>query len=78
MDAELVRLGAERVRQGQRAGLFRGDVNPTHVVTTFVMTCLQWFEASSHRAQWPGVGSDDEFLDDFLKLFMAGLAPQPD
>jgi len=76
MDAELVRLGAHRIRQGQQNGLFRDDLNPTHVVTTFVMTCLQWFEARSHHAQWPGIGSDDEFLDDFLKIFMRGLAPQ--
>jgi len=78
MDAELVRLGAERIRQGQDGGLFRDDVNPTHVVTIFVMTCLQWFEASSHRAQWPGVGSDDEFLDDFLKIFMRGISRSDD
>src|SRR6056297_758287 len=78
MDAELVRLGAERIRQGQHSGLFRDDVNPTHVVTIFVMTCLQWFEARSHRAQWPGVGNDDEFLDDFLKIFMRGLKRSDD
>ena len=78
MDAELVRLGAERIRQGQDGGLFRDDVNPTHVVTIFVMTCLQWFEARSHRAQWPGVGNDDEFLDDFLKIFMRGLKRSDD
>ena len=75
MDAELVRLGADRIRQGQRGGIFRDDVNPTHVVTTFVLTCLQWFEARSHHAQWPGIGSDDEFLEDFLKIFMRGLSP---
>jgi TetR/AcrR family transcriptional regulator len=75
MDADLVRLGADRIRQGQRSGVFRDDVNPTHVVTTFVLTCLQWFEARSHHAQWPGIGSDDEFLEDFLKIFMRGLSP---
>jgi TetR/AcrR family transcriptional regulator len=77
MDAELVRLGAERIRQGQQSGLFRADVNPTHVVTTFVLTCLQWFEARAHHAQWPGIGSDEEFLGDFLKIFMRGLSPTP-
>jgi len=75
LDAELVRLGAHRIRQGQDNGLFRDDVNPTHVVTIFVMTCLQWFEARAHHAQWPGIGDDDEFLEDFLKIFMRGLSP---
>ena len=76
MDAELVRLGAHRIRQGQENGVFRDDVNPTHVVTIFVHTCLQWFEARAHHDQWPGIGSDDEFLEDFLKVFMRGLSPQ--
>lgn len=74
MDAELMRLGAERVRQAQNAGIFRDDVNPAHVVCTFIHACTHWFEARTHHAQWPGVGSDDEFLDDFLKIFMRGLA----
>ncbi len=77
MDGELVRLGAERVRQAQQAGLLRDDVNPTHVVTIFVSLCTQWFEARDHHCNWPGMGSDQEFLDDFLKVFMEGLLPRP-
>jgi TetR/AcrR family transcriptional regulator len=76
LDAELVRLGAERVRQAQAAGLLRADVNPTHVVTTFVNACTQWFAARVHREQWPGMGGDEEYLDDFLKIFMEGLLPR--
>ncbi|MDT8409622.1 MAG: TetR/AcrR family transcriptional regulator [Wenzhouxiangellaceae bacterium] len=76
MNAELVRLGADRVRQAQQAGIFRDDVNPVHVVTTFVMTCMQWFEARCHHGQWQGIGSDEEFLDDFIEIFMRGLEPR--
>jgi TetR/AcrR family transcriptional regulator len=75
-DAELVRLGAERVRQAQEAGLLRDDINPTHVVTIFVHACTQWFQARALHARWPGIGDDDAFLQDFLKLFMAGLEPR--
>lgn len=77
LDAELVRLGAERVRQAQQRGLLRADVNPAHVVTLFVNACTQWFEARGHHSQWPGVGSDAEYLDDFLKVFFEGLLPRP-
>jgi TetR/AcrR family transcriptional regulator len=77
LDGELVRLGAERVRQAQEHGLLRDDINPTHVVTMFVSLCTQWFEAREHHADWPGMGSDDEFLSDFLKVFMEGLLPRP-
>jgi TetR/AcrR family transcriptional regulator len=76
MDAELVRLGAGRVREAQEAGLLRSDVNPTHVVTVFIHACSQWFEVRPQHKNWEGIGSDDEFLDDFLKIFMDGLAPR--
>src|SRR6056297_1670412 len=74
-DSELVRLGAERIRQAQDSGIFRRDVNPVHVVTTFVITCTHWFEARSHHSLWEGIGDDQEFLDDFLKIFLDGLKP---
>lgn len=75
LDEELVALGAERVRQAQERGLLRTDINPTHAVTIFINVCTHWFEAHKHHAAWPGIGSDEEFLDDFLKVFMDGLAP---
>ena len=78
LDGELVRLGAERIRQAQKQGLLRPDVNPTHVVTLFIGQCSQWFEARAHYQRWPGVGTDDEFIHDFLKVFMEGLLPRSD
>lgn len=75
VDATLVRLGAERVAQAQEAGIFRNDVNPVHVVTLFILACTQWFQARAHHSQWPGMGDDDAFLDDFLKIYMSGLEP---
>ena len=76
LDAELVRLGAERIRQAQAKGLLRPDVNPANVVTMFVGGCTHWFQARAHHAQWPGVGNDREFLDDFLKVVMEGVLPR--
>jgi len=72
-EGEMIALGAERIRQAQRAGVFRADINPVHAVTMFVMTCAQWFHGRAHHQQWAGIGSDDEFLDDFLKIFIDGL-----
>ncbi|WP_083517584.1 TetR/AcrR family transcriptional regulator [Halomonas chromatireducens] len=76
LDNQLVGAGAEWVRQAQMRGLLRKDINPTHVIALFVMTCTQWFEAKCHHQHWPGMGSDEAFLEDFLKIFMAGVAPQ--
>jgi TetR/AcrR family transcriptional regulator len=75
MDSELVALGADRVRRAQQRGLLRNDLNPTHVVTTFINACSQWFQTREQHRGWDGMGSDDEYLDDFLKIFMDGLAP---
>ncbi|QKK01798.1 MAG: TetR/AcrR family transcriptional regulator [Pseudomonadota bacterium] len=75
LDEELAALGAERVRQAQQRGLLRDDINPMHVVAMFINVCTQWFEAHDHHARWPGIGSDDDFLEDFLKVFMDGLQP---
>ncbi|MEN1727120.1 MAG: TetR/AcrR family transcriptional regulator [Pseudomonadota bacterium] len=76
MDADLVRLGSQRVAQAQASGALRDDINPTHVVTMFISLFTQWFEAKQHHQNWPGIGSDQEFLDDFLKVFMEGLLPR--
>lgn len=76
MDAALVEAGAEWIRQAQRRGLLRDDLNPTHVIAVFVMTCTQWFEAKSHHRHWPGMGEDEAFLQDFLTIFTEGVAPR--
>ncbi|MEE4329293.1 MAG: TetR/AcrR family transcriptional regulator [Wenzhouxiangella sp.] len=76
MDATLVGLGSERVAQAQASGALRDDINPTHVVTMFISLFTQWFEAREHHQAWPGIGDDQEFLDDFLKVFMEGLLPR--
>jgi len=76
MESELIELGAHRVREAQQAGLLRSDINPTHVVTVFIDACSQWFELRPQHQHWEGMGSDDEYLEDFLKIFMDGLAPR--
>jgi TetR/AcrR family transcriptional regulator len=76
LDNQLVGAGAEWVRQAQMRGLLREDINPTHVIAMFVMTCTQWFEAKCHHEHWPGMGSDEAFLEDFLKIFMEGVTPR--
>ncbi len=77
-DRDLVALGARRIREAQEQGLLRADVNPTHVVTLFVNACTHWFEARSHHSEWEGIGTDDEYLEDFIRILMEGLTPRKD
>lgn len=76
MDIELVSLGAEHVRNAQQQGLLRDDINPSHVMATFIYVCTQWFLNKKPHADWPGLGTDEAFLEDFLKIFMEGLLPR--
>ncbi|QTF93943.1 TetR/AcrR family transcriptional regulator [Halomonas sp. BM-2019] len=76
LDNQLVGAGAEWIRQTQLRGLLRDDLNPTHIIGVFVMSCTQWFEAKCHHQHWPGMGSDEAFLEDFLKIFMEGVTPR--
>ena len=68
-------LGSESA--AREAGLLRADVNPTHVVAIFIHSCTQWFEVKSQHQHWEGMGSDAQYLDDFLAIFMDGLKPPP-
>lgn len=76
LDHQLVGAGAEWIRQTQKRGLLRSDLNPTHIIAVFVMSCTQWFEAKCHHQHWPGMGDDEAFLKDFLTIFMEGVTPR--
>ncbi len=66
MDAELVRLGAQRVQQAQDAGIFRDDVNPVHVVTMF----SSWSARSGSKPRKPIMvtGRGSETTRSFLMI----------
>ncbi|HVS16768.1 MAG TPA: TetR family transcriptional regulator [Thermoanaerobaculia bacterium] len=77
---EILTLGLERIRDQQKRGRIRDDIEPRHVVVLFVSMCTQWFMT---RANW--VTSLDEearrvedqrYLDALLKVFFEGVRPR--
>jgi len=82
LDHELVALAAKRIAEAQAAGSIRDDVAALHILVTFIATATQWFEAADHFGHWfedagAGDSRDQPFVDDFLKIFLAGIAPLP-
>lgn len=80
-DLELIELGAERLREAQQHGEVRGDLDPLHIMITFIAVSTQWFQAREHYAEWRSAGDagaldDEAFLDDFLAIFFEGVTPR--
>jgi hypothetical protein len=74
---EILTLGLERIREQQKKGRIRSDIDPRHLVVLFVSMCTQWFMS---RASWVTSLSEEErlvederYLDSLLKVFFEGV-----
>ncbi|MDB4986220.1 MAG: hypothetical protein JWN04_1398 [Myxococcaceae bacterium] len=69
-----------RVRECQKAGFLRDDVDPFHVVVMFFCLVVHWHEAKALYLSLRGRPArsikkeDAAYLQDMLKVFMRGLA----
>jgi TetR/AcrR family transcriptional regulator len=77
---EILTLGLERIREQQKAGRIRDDIEPRHLVILFVSMCTQWFMS---RASWLTVLDDDQrrkeddaYLASLLEVFFEGVKPR--
>lgn len=79
LSMELTRAGAELLRQGQRLGHIRDDVNPEFILAQFFSLVRGWFTERPILQQCVMSGSDEacdeEYLGSMLKVFLAGLKP---
>jgi TetR/AcrR family transcriptional regulator len=77
---EILTLGLERIRDQQKKGMIRSDIEPRHVVVLFVSMCIQWFVS---RSSWVTALDEEErrvederYLDALLKVFFEGVQPR--
>ncbi len=78
LDRELIGSSVEKIREAQKLGHIRDDINPLHLLVTFIAATTQWFESRVHYANWfpnhlEGDDDDDKFLSDFLTIFIEGI-----
>ncbi len=76
---ELVGTGLERVREAQRAGALRSDLDPENVLEAFLAMCSQWF-LSRHSyvrdEDTESKAADERYLEDLIKIFFEGVKPR--
>jgi len=77
---EILTLGLERIREQQKRGRIRADIEPRHIVVLFVAMCTQWFMS---RASWLTPLDDEQrrtedqaYLDGLLTVFFEGVRPR--
>ncbi len=76
---ELMRMGVERVRELQRAGTLRSDLDAENVLAAPLAMCSQRFlrRHSSERDEDTESKADDErYLEDIIKIFFEGVKPR--
>lgn len=87
MDFELMKLGVERIREGQELGLIRADVPAPFILISFLGLAESWFSGRSQTRGAlvaggvldPAAGLetvDDQFLDYAIRLFFDGVRPR--
>lgn len=74
--------GVELLREGCSEGQIRRDVEPINILRIGVGMITHWFMAREQFLLWEdpeqsdhGVDVDQQFLDNFLTIFLDGLSP---
>ncbi len=78
---EVVRIGAEKLREAQEAGQLRGDIPPQHIIAAFIGACEHWFVhchefIAKSGLEYQGELDDDAFIDSLQKIILEGLLPR--
>ena len=78
---DLLRLGIEKITEGQARGLIRQDVAPASILVSFLALVEHWFltKGRSCRTFLDGRGGEAEleaaYREDVIKIFLKGVLP---
>jgi TetR/AcrR family transcriptional regulator len=75
----LAREGIRRIREAQEQGLVRKELDPAHILVSFLSLAAHWFRFREAFCGWEGKSPDDPaiddaYLDDMLAIFFRGVA----
>ena len=77
-------LGAQRIREGQEAGVIARDVDPMAVIGSFLDLCMSWHLNLTRTCDWRGVDPSDaeavaelnhQHREYIVRLVLRGIAP---
>ena len=80
-ERELTLLGIEKIREGQKEGHLRSDVDPRYILISFFCLVTHWFQAKHEYLKWLGMDpksakADEDYLQTLLKVFFEGVLPR--
>lgn len=80
-ERELTLLGIEKLRDGQKEGHLRSDVDPRYILISFFCLVVHWFQAKHEYLKWLGIDNeaekaDEDYLQAMLKVFFEGVLPR--
>lgn len=81
IDRELISAGVEKIRQAQKKGQLRDDVDPRFILFTFIGLCQHWFQDKNHFITSFGTEGlpmdlDDTYMGAIIKIFFEGVLPR--
>lgn len=80
-ELDLLRLGAERLREGQAQGRIRGDLQPGYILAVALCAMVRWFQNRELFQPLLPAGSaeqhDDGFRDALLAILAEGVTARP-
>ena len=80
-DRELIEIGGALMKEAQKAGRLRDDIDPRFILFTFIGLCQHWFQNRNHFISDFGVEGlpedlDSAYLEALTKIFFEGIAPR--
>lgn len=81
---EITRLGIHKIQESQQKGHIRKDIQPSHILFSFLALVEHWFLAKDHlfrnilsgdHADFEPAQADEAFLEDLIKIFFQGIVP---
>lgn len=81
IDRELIQMGTQKIREAQKLGQLRSDLDPRFILFVFLGLCQHWFQDKAHFEQsfgTQGLGRDPDeaYLSAMIKIFFEGILPR--
>ena len=81
IEHEILHKGVEALKSTQEAGELRADVDPRHLLVSFLFLVEHWFQSRSHLCRDLELEGSPEELDaayfqDMMKIFFEGALPR--